>query len=80
MLGEHGVTAHDLAELELVSARGSVITQDQLTVEHLVLEKKKNSNFATLRIARLEKIFVQNNVVIYLKVYKVRENIKSKLG
>ena len=80
MLGEHGVTAHDPAELELGSARGSVITQDQLTVEHPVLEKKKNSNFATLRIARLEKIFVQNNVVIYLKVYKVRENIKSKLG
>ena len=85
MRGVHGVIARDLVGLELVSVQDSVITQDQLMEEHPVLEKRKNSNFATLNIVMLEKILGQNNVVISLKVCvkhtkkKIRDNIYLKL-
>jgi hypothetical protein len=67
-LGVRGEIALGHVVLELVSAHDNVITPDLHMVEHHALEKKKSSNFVTLKAAMLEKISVPNNVVTYLKV------------
>ena len=51
MLGEHGVIVRALAVRELGFELDNVITQGLHMEEHRVLEKRKNSNFATSRIA-----------------------------
>ena len=68
MLGEHGVIAHVLVVLELVSVQGSVIIHDLPMVDHPVLEKRKNSSFVTSKNVMSKVIFEPNNVGISLKV------------
>ena len=81
MLGEHGVIAHVLVVLGLVSARGSVIIHDLPMVDHHVLEKKKNSSFVISKNVMSKVIFEPNNVDISLKVcYIFLSSIISKIN
>ena len=83
MLGEHGVIAHVLVVLGLVSAQGIVIIHDLPMVDHPVLEKRKNSSFVTSKNVTSKVIFEPNNVDISLKVCyhfffdNIRNNIRS---
>ena len=68
MLGGHGVIAHVLVVLGLVSAQGIVIIHDLPMVDRPVLEKRRNSSFVTSKNVMSKVIFEPNNVDISLKV------------